>query len=72
MVNSLEPYPNIQLVTRSTKPVMKTVFHGRSYGRFIQAPSNLRRKKLREQIKAPIFLDAALKKRKNCNSTNAV
>ena len=39
---------------------MQTVFYARSYSSFLKAPSNLRRKKLHEQIKAPIFLEAAL------------
>ena len=53
-------YPNVQVATSSTSPVMKTVFYARSYSRFIEAPSNLRRKKLHEQIKTPIFLEATL------------
>ena len=39
---------------------MKTVFHGRPYGRFIKIQSKLRRKKLHRTIKAPIFLKAVL------------
>ena len=39
---------------------MTTVFHAWPYGRFIGIQSNLRRKKLLEQIKAPIFLEAVL------------
>ena len=56
----LGAYPNIQVTTRSTNPAMKTAFYARSYSRLIEAPRNLRRKKLNEQIKAPIFLEAAL------------
>ena len=39
---------------------MKTVFHAKSYSRFIETTNHLRRKKLRKLIKAPIFLEAAL------------
>ena len=56
----LVAYPNIQVTTSSTNPVMKTVLYARSYSRFIVAPNNLTRKKLHEQNKAPIFLEAAL------------
>ena len=56
----LVAYTNIQVETRSTNPAMKTVFYARSYSRFIEAPRNVRRKKLNEKIKAPIFLEAAL------------
>ena len=41
---------------------MKTVFHTGSYSRFIETTSNLRRKKLKERITPPIFLEAALAK----------
>ena len=56
----LAAYPNIQVASSSTNPVMKRVFYARSYSRFIEAPSNLGRKKLREQIKASIFLETTL------------
>ena len=49
-------YPNIQVATSSTKSVTKTVFCASSYSRFIEAPSNLKRKKLHKKIKGPIFL----------------
>ena len=42
----LVSYPNIQVATSSTNPVIKTVFYARSYGGFIETPSNLRRKRL--------------------------
>ena len=38
---------------------MTIVHHAKSYGRFIQIKSNLRRKKL-HRTSAPIFLDAVL------------
>ena len=59
-VPDLVAYLNIQVATSSASPALKTVFYARSYSRFIEAPSNLKRKKLRVQIKAPIFLEAAL------------
>ena len=34
--------------------------HARPHGRFMQIQSNLRRKNLIEQIKAPVFLEAVL------------
>ena len=39
---------------------MTTIFHARLYGRFIEIQSNLRRKKLIERIKVPVFLEAVL------------
>ena len=39
---------------------MATVFLAWPFGRFIEIQSNLRRKKLIERIKAPIFLEAVL------------
>ena len=63
-IHGLVAYHNIQLITSSTNLVMKTVFHARSYSRFIEEPNNFRRKKLHEQMKAPIFLEAALTKEK--------
>ena len=39
---------------------MTTVFPARSYGRFIEIKSNLRKKNFIEQIKAPIFLEAVV------------
>ena len=39
---------------------MTTVFHAWLYDRSIEIQSNLRRKKLIEQIKGPIFLEAVL------------
>ena len=39
---------------------MTTVFHAWSYGRFIEIQNNLSRKKLPEQNKAQIFLEAIL------------
>ena len=50
--------PTYPLAPRSSSPDMTAVFHARPYGRFIGTQSNLRRKKLIERIKAPIFLDA--------------
>ena len=49
---------HFQVAPRSSSPDMTTIFHARPYGRFIGIESNLRRKKLIERIKAPIFLDA--------------
>ena len=39
---------------------MTKVFHALVYGRFIEILTNLRRKKLIERIKAPIFLEVVL------------
>ena len=47
---------HFQVAPRSSSSDMTGIFHARPYGRFIE--SNLRRKKLIERIKAPIFLDA--------------
>ena len=37
---------------------MTTFFYARLYGRFVQIQSNIRKKKLQKQIKAPVFLEA--------------
>ena len=37
---------------------MTTLFYTRLYGRFVQIQSNIRKKKLQEQLKAPLFLEA--------------
>ena len=41
-------------------PDIATVFHARSYGRFIEIRSNLRRKNFIQKIKAPNSLEAVL------------
>ena len=51
---------SVQVARRSTRPDMKTAFHARSYGRFIEIKSNLRKKNFIERIKAPIFLEAVV------------
>ena len=56
----LQLIPNIRRSTRSTNQVMKRVSHARPHSRFIETTSNLKRKKLHQQMKAPIFLEAVL------------
>ena len=45
---------------RSNSPDMKTVFHARPDGRFLEIKRSLDKKKTTEQIKAPIVLEPAL------------
>ena len=47
--------PSTQRVTWSSNLVMKTLSHARSRRRFIEITSKLKRKKLHERAKIPVF-----------------
>ena len=49
-----------QVVTRGTRPGVITVFHTQPYGRFIEIPSSLRRKKHTTNQCSNFFLEAVL------------